>query len=167
MSEAEILQRYDLYLCKQAHTFYRLSRQHTLTVEDFIQEARLAFLQHIRTHDKSMWAACTFTVKGAMMECVRRDYPVAVSRNHFKQMLQSGICFTSVDEIIDGHGAGCEDDHSGIDLLRFVDRLKEKDRAIIRMRLEGFSVVEIGKALNISPQAVYGHLKMIRRKLME
>ena len=165
MSEADILQRYDLYLCKQAHAFYRLSRQHTLTVEDFIQEARLAFLQHIRTHGESMWAACTLSIKGAMMECVRRNYPLSVSRNHFRQTLKAGLCFTSVDEITGEYGTGWEDDHSGIDLMMIFDGLKAKDREIIAMRLEGLTVMEISKQMNKPHQMISYRLKAIRQKL--
>ena len=166
MNEVEILQRYDRYLCKQAHAFYRLSRQHTLTVDDFIQEARLAFLQHIRTHDQPMWAACTLTVKGALMECVRRNYPLTVSRNNFSKTLKAGLSFTSLDRITNEHGTAQEDDYSGIDVTNFIDQLSEYDQGIIAKRLEGWSIVEIGKQMGTTRGKVAYHLDAIRRKII-
>ena len=164
MSEAEALAKWDAYLCKQAHAFYRLSEQYTLSVDDFIQEARLAFLQHIRTHDRNMWAACTLTIKGALMECVRRNYPLSVSRNHFCQTMKAGLRFTSLDEITFEHGASREDDHSGIDLKTAIAQLTTEEQQIIGMLLEGWSVTEIADRMGKPHQTISYRLKAIRRK---
>ena len=166
MNEADALKKWDAYLWKQAHAFYNLAEQHTLSLDDFVQEARLAFLQHIRTHDESMWAACTLTMKGAMMECVRRSYPLSVSRNHFSQTLKAGLCFTSVDEITSEYGTKWEDDHSDIDLRAALDTLDAKEQQIVNMRLEGCSVMDIANRMGMSHQAISYHLKKIRFKTL-
>ena len=166
MSEAEALAKWDAYLWKQAHAFYRLSEQHTLTLDDLIQEARLAFLQHIRTHDESMWAACTLTIKGAMMECVRRNYPLKVSRNNFKRLLHEGIVFLALETGIDTDGICYEDDHSGIDLRTAIAKLTTAEREIICLRLEGLNVMEIADKTNTSHQKISYRLKVIREKML-
>ena len=164
MSEAEALAKWEAYLWKQANAFYRLSEQHTITLDDLIQEARLAFLQHIRTHDESMWPACTLTIKGALMECIRRDYPLTVSRNNFTQLLHKGIVFLTLETGVDTDGICYEDDHSGIDLRTAITKLTTAEQEIIGMRLEGLTVKAIAKEVGVTPQTITNRLKSIRRK---
>lgn len=164
MSEAEALAKWDAYLWKQAHAFYRLSEQHTVTLDDLIQEARLAFLQHIRTHDESMWPACTLTIKGALMECVRRDYPLTVSRNNFTRLLHEGIVFLTLETGVDTDGICYEDDHTDIDLRTAITKLNTAEQEIVGMRLEGLTVKEISKRMKEPHQTISYRLKSIRRK---
>lgn len=154
MSEAEALAKWDAYLWKQAHAFYRLSEQHTITLDDLIQEARLAFLQHIRTHDESMWPACTLTIKGALIECIRRDYPLTVSRNNFTRLLHEGIVFLTLETGVDTDGVCYEDDHTGIDLRTAITKLNTAEQEIVGMRLEGLTVKAIAKEVGVTPQAI-------------
>lgn len=166
MSEAEALAKWNDYLYKQALSFYRLHKQYTLSVDDFIQEARIAFLQHIRTHDESMWAACTLTIRGALMECVRRNHHLYVPRKSICDEIRKEVSFISMDnekrcEWLMGYR---DDDYSDIDLRAAIAQLTTEEQQIIRMLLEGWSVTEIADRMGKPHQTISYRLKAIRRK---
>lgn len=165
MSEAEALQRYDAFLWKQVHAFVRLAkRKSPALLDDLIQEARLAFLQHIRTHNESEWAACTLTIKGALYEYARREYPLSVSHHGFGKALKKQIQFHPIDEYLTALGEWYEDDHTDIDLREALTQISEADKQIVALKLEGMSVKEIASRTGRPPQAISWRLKTIRRK---
>jgi len=166
MTETEALQRYDAFLWEQVHAFCRCCRRKQQPLEDFIQVARIAFLQHIRTHAESEWAACTMTIRRALYDFARAEYPLTCSHHGFAKILREGIRFYPHDEYFTSLGEWYEDDHSGIDLMTFVDGLKAEDREIIAMRLEGLTVVEISKRMNKPHQVISYRLKTIRQKMV-
>ena len=164
MTETEALKKYDAFLWKHVHAFYRSARCQTIPLDDFIQEARLTFLQHIRTHEESEWAACTLTIKGALYDLVRRAYPLKVSRHRFSKTIRERLSFGTVEchaeELL------CEDDHTDIDLWMHLAGLTEEERQIVVMRLEAMTLDEIGKRLGASRQVIGYRLKAIRRKMV-
>lgn len=163
MTELEALEAYDTFLWKQVHSFTRSARYPNARHEDLIQEARIAFLQHIRTHSESEWAACTLTIKGALYDYVRREYPQKVSRHGFGKALRGGRRFCPFDE--------CtryiyEDDHSAIDLTAALDQLSEENRELIALKLKGLTVGEIAVQMGKSHQVISHRLKAIRCKTL-
>lgn len=164
MSEAEALMKYELFLWKQVHAFARQAQCQTIPLDDFMQEARIAFLLHIRTHDESMWAACTLTIRGALFDYVRRNYPLSISRCGFKMRLTRGTTFAAVDQVTDECGIAYEDDHSGMDLMTALQRLNPKERELIGMRLEGLTIMEIASKEGMTYHGIRYRLKVIRQK---
>lgn len=166
MTEAEALQRYDAFLWKQVNAFSSLADlpRHIQPLEDFIQEARIAFLQYIRTYPESEWATCTLTIKGALYEYARRQYPLSVSRHGFAKLLREKPDFYPYDEYMLSLGGWYEDDLTDIDLRQALDNLSESDRQIIRLKLEGYTQKEIGDMIGRPQQTVKYRLDRFRRK---
>lgn len=169
MTEAEALQRYDAFLWKQVYAFCRLSKRQQQPLDDFIQEARLAFLQHIRTHPETEWNACTLTIKGALYEYARKEYPLTVSHNKFSKVLGEKIYFigdAQYEMEVYKAGKRHEDDHTDIDLRQALDNLSESDRQIICLKLEGMTAKEIGDRTGKTPQAISLRIRTIKRKIV-
>ena len=166
MSEAEALAKYDKILWYHVHALSHLTHNHAISLEDLIQEARLAFLLHIRTHDESMWGACALTIRGALFDYARRNYPLSVSRYGYRGELDRETLFISDDEPTIGDGLATEDDGSDIDLRSALDQLTEKERELVLMRLEGLKVTEISERTGRSHQVISYRLKAIRRKII-
>ena len=166
MSEAEALAKYDTLLWKHVHAFSFLTRYHAIAIDDLIQEARLAFLQYIRTHDESMWVACPLTIKGALLDYARRNYPLCVSRHAIGEELRKETVFISSDKILGENKLETEDDYSDIDLRSAIDQLTKKEQELVLMRLEGMSIEQIAQRMDRSHQVISYRLKAIRRKIV-
>ena len=165
MTEAEALQCYDTFLWKQVHAFHRSASGTALLLDDLIQEARIAFLQHIRTHVESMWPACSLSIKGALYEYARREYPLTASRYGFTKTIKARIKFCPYERIM--LNEWYEDDHTALDLREAIVHLNASDKQIIMMKLEGMTIKEIADAISLSQQVVSYHLKSIKRNLIE
>lgn len=169
MTEAEALQRYDAFLWKQVYAFCRLSKRQQQPLDDFIQEARIAFLQHIRTHPETEWNACTLTIKGALYEYARKEYPLTVSHNKFSKVLSEKIYFigdAQYEMEVYREGKRHEDDHTDIDLREAIDHLNARDKQIIMMKLEGMTAKEIGDRTGKTSQAISFRIQTIKRKIV-
>ena len=71
MTEQEIINRYDKLLWKHVHNFKGRCKGTTIPDEDLIQAARMAFLEHIRTHKPEEWSRCGFTILHALCDEAR------------------------------------------------------------------------------------------------
>lgn len=165
MSESEALERYELYLWKQVNIFYRKARGQSVTLDDLMQEARIVFLQHIRTHDESEWAACTLTIHGALYDYVRKYYPLSIPRGRFAASKRQKVMFDELSIHTESQRYYHEDDHSAIDLKAAMKKLKEIDRQIISLKLQGWRVTEISKQMGLSHQMVSHRIKALHGKL--
>ena len=166
MTEAEALQRYDAFLWKQVNLFVRKSIRRRQPFDDFIQEARIAFLLHIRTHDESEWAACTLTIRRALYDFARASYPVKVSHASFSKVLKAKQAFQPYDESIDWSAHVHEDDHTDMDIRIMLDHLSNEDRQIAQMRLEGWTLMEIVSKTGKAYSTICYRLKAIQRKII-
>lgn len=166
MTETEALQRYDAFLWKQVHAFCRRSRRKQQPLEDFIQEARIAFLQHIRTHPESEWTDCKLTIMRALFDFARAEYPLTCSHHGFRKILREKKHFYPYDEYLTSFGERHEDDHTDIDLREALAHLSEIDQQVIVMRLEGFTQREIASRTGRTPQAISRRMQTIRRKMI-
>lgn len=81
--EKEIMRSYDKYLGRIVHTFMRRCRVRTVSAEDLMQEARLAFLKHIRTHKPENYGRCYLTIWHALCDAVVRAHIVKMPHGVF------------------------------------------------------------------------------------
>lgn len=65
------------------YNFMRRRSEQTMSAEDLMQEARPAFLQHIRTHRPEDYKRCRLTILHALCDAVLKHYPVSIPRGVF------------------------------------------------------------------------------------
>ncbi|MBR1685367.1 MAG: sigma-70 family RNA polymerase sigma factor [Clostridia bacterium] len=111
----------------------------TVEFEDLLQEARLAFLEHIRkVEDEGQVCACFYDILQAMHRHCAEMAPVHIPINRFNQ--EVGKYTTVPLDVLDNvestddfeHGVECR-----LMIDGFLDSLPETDRMIVASKMQG------------------------------
>lgn len=111
----------------------------TVEFEDLLQEARLAFLEHIRKmEDESQLCACFYDILQAMHRHCAEMAPVRIPINRFNQEIGR---FTTVPlEVLDNSESSDDferDVEYRIMMDGFLNSLSETDRKIVVSKIQG------------------------------
>lgn len=168
MDETQVLQEYEPMLNKIVNSFMsRASAGSTSRKEDLMQEARISFLKHIRTHQPSEYGKCYFTILHDLCEAVRRDYPFGISRHDFLSSNRQALFIYGLDDVWMLEDK--EEPLSGCDLLcelqAVLETHSQQDSEIIRLKTKGITSRQIAQRLCISETYVSRTLKKIRMEM--
>ena len=167
MNESRILLAYEPLIRKCVNLFMaRAGTGRTSRKDDLLQEARISFLNHIRTHTPEEYGKCRLTILHDLCESVRRDYPMGISRHAFLNKVQP-LHIYSFDDI-----TGLEDNqnaftHSDLkcSLAAVLKNHSAEDVLLVRMKAKGYSNREAARRLGMSDTQVTRKLKRIRMEL--
>ena len=167
--EQEIMNRFDPLLWKFVHSFINRCSKSTVPAEDLIQEARLAFLHHIRTRKPEEYHMCRLTILHALYDAVQRAFPVSMPRAVFIDKQRRGtFLFHDFDEkeerLID-----TANDYESIDLaLRLMQEARKISPAaeeLLRLKANVYSNREAAQMLGKTDVQVSRMLKQLRNAL--
>ena len=142
MTEIEILIQHEPLLNAIVNRFIRRCSMPTTSREDLMQEARLAFLLHIRTHRPEEYGRCWLTIWHALCDAVRRDYFVSMPRAVFfnKDQRQHHAAYRDTLPMVLKNGAN---PYELSDLLAAVMAEAEKHQPeavrLVELKREGYS----------------------------
>ena len=111
----------------------------TVEFEDLLQEARLAFLEHIRkVDDEGQICACFYDILQAMHRHCAEMAPVRIPINRFNQEIGK---YTTVPLDVLDNSESTDDLEYGVErrimMNEFLDSLSETDRKIVVSKIEG------------------------------
>lgn len=168
MNETQIIMAYEPMIQRCVNHFMsRAGMGSTSRKEDLLQEARISFLTHIRSHAPDEYGKCHYTILHDLCEAARRDYPLSISRQTFLNKKKEPLFLLSLDDIAvleDGEEslAACE---LRCSIEAVLKNHPETDTLLIQMKAEGSSNRQAGKRLGMSDSQVSKKLKQIRREL--
>ena len=163
--EQEIMNRFDPLLWKFVHSFINRCSKSTVPAEDLIQEARLAFLHHIRTHQPEEYHMCRLTILHALYDAVQRAFPVRMPRVVFIDKQRRGtFLFRDFDEeeerLID-----TANDYGRIDLalqlIQEARKISPEAEDLLRLKANGYSNREAAQLLGKTDVKVCRTLKQL------
>ena len=168
-NEQEIMNRFDPLLWKFVYSFISRCSKSTVPPEELIQEARLAFLHHIRTHKPEEYHMCRLTILHALCDAVQRTFPVGMPRAVFADKQRRGtFLFHNFDEgeelLID-----TDNDYNRIDLaLRLMQEARKISPVaedLLRLKANGYSNRAAAQLLGKTDVQVCRTLKQLRNTL--
>lgn len=144
--------------------------------EDILQEVRILAIKSVYTYDINSEAQFHTYALSCMSYGIRRvvrNLDVIYRPPHIKsdEYLYEIVPSTAKDSdgmevpIMDLEGVNVKIDSTEFNINLLKDYLDEKSINIIKCLLWGYSKSEIARALNISPQAMDGRVKVIEKKL--
>ena len=80
-----------------------------------------------------------------------------------KQVLENAISIVSFDELL--NFTDNYDFTNEIEYSSYFNKLSEREKRIVELKIEGYNSTEIGKKLNLSSSTVRTYLEKIRKKL--
>ena len=166
--ELEILTNYEPLLKKTVYNFIQRCNVRTLSAEDLMQEARMAFLQHIRTHKPEEYGRCRFTILHALCDAVLRQYPVSMPRAVFfdRGKREQWVMVNLDDEVqYEARNGGYDAADLAAQIMDVVGTLPEEAMKLVKLKLERYSNREAAQKLGMTDVQVSRMLKQIRRLL--
>lgn len=169
MNEEQLLLTYEPKLnCIVKSFMKRATTGRTSREDDPMQEARLAFLQHVRTHEPDEYGRCYLTILHAICEAARRDYPLSVSRydflNHAKPPVY--LCGMEKAEDVETLEGLIEAAELRCSLEAVLSNCTEKVKALVYLKGIGYTNKQAGILLGMSDCQVTRALKKIRLELL-
>lgn len=161
--ESALLARYEHWLRKMVN---RLSNNMQASAcEDLMQEARIAFLLHIReiTSEKDIFM-CNRNVQNAIFEHARRMSPIHISKKDFANQRER---FEQVPESeLMEHTIHFDEDTILHNIIwhNFLSRIKPDERMVLFLKAQGYGLVEIQKAVKINSMSKVVRILMKQRQ---
>jgi len=135
-----------------------------------MQEARIAFLQHIRTHSPEEYHRCSLTILHALSDAVQRQYPLSMPRAVYlakeKRTPLFIVDFNKADEAFALDGS-CEAVDLMNEIMEVAEKFPEEAMKLVKLKMEGYSNREAARRLGMTDAWVSRMLKRIRRLLGE
>lgn len=169
MNEEQLLLTYEPKLnCIVKSFMKRATTGRTSREDDLMQEARLAFLEHIRTHEPDEYGKCYLTILHALCEAVRRDYPLAISRRDFLNREKPSMCLYSLEraEDIETLEGLVEATELRCSLEAVLSNNGEQVKVLVYLKAIGYTNKQAGILLGMSDCQVTRALKKIRLELL-
>ena len=164
-NEEQIIQQYEPMLQRIVKNFRRRCSHPTTSEADLLQEARIAFLEHIRTHEEQDYSRCYRTIIHALFETVRRDYPVYVPYGAFRKHDYNKITLIDCDAVeVPSASNELEKIEVTSMFLGFIDELTQEERQLIKLKMNGMTSREAGRRIGMSDVQVHRLLTQIRRR---
>lgn len=168
MNEEQLLLAYEPKLnCIVKSFMKRATTGRTSREDDLMQEARLAFLQHVRTHEPDEYDRCYLTILHALCEAVRRDYPLSISRRDFFNQEKPSIhlCGMEKAEDIETLEGLIEAAELRCSLEAVLSNSTEQVKVLVYLKEIGYTNKQAGVLLGMSDCQVTRALKKIRFEL--
>lgn len=170
----EILERNEAFLKTTVSAFMRRcsqrNRNGVISREDLMQEVALSFLAETEKHGEEQARRQRITYIHVMYSAVIRAYPLSVPKrtSGFKNITAKQLTFSQWESM--AHRISVKDfTAKTIERLSIQERLEglsERDRKIIRWRLEGMTQREIAKRIGLTDVQMCREMKRIRDELM-
>ena len=170
LTELDILTSYDPMIRKTVYNFMRRCSVQTMSAEDLLQEARLAFLQHIRTHEPRDYGRCRLTILHALCDAVLRQYPLSMPRAvYLSKEKRAPLCIADFNKAEEAFALddGCEAVDLMNEIMEAVESLPQEAMELVKLKLNGYSNREAARQLGMTDVRVSRMLKRIRRLLGE
>lgn len=142
------------------------SRGGMIDREDMLQEARYAFIIEVRRYGEAVAVTHRRSIWHALYEAARRALPVKVSYAAYRKDRRQAMLIEEWDGDNEEHQqAGRIDAAFGAMTVRMVlEAMNEREREIVRLRLEGLSQREIGLKIGLNDVQMCRAMKRIRRQ---
>jgi len=166
--EMEILTGYEPMLKNIVYNFMRRCSEQTMSTEDLMQEARLAFLQHIRTHRPEDYRRCRLTILHALCDAVLKHYPVSIPRGVFFGEDRQGQRWAaaSLEEAqYIARDGGYDASDFAARIMWTVEQFPKEAMKLVKLKMEGYSNREAAQELGLTDVQVSRTLSRIRRLL--
>ena len=167
--ELEIMTHYEPMLWRIVHNFMSRCSMHTMQAEDLIQEARIAFLMHIRTHRPEDYGRCRLTIWHALCDAVRAQYPVSMPHGVFTNKEKRGTVRLVDVEYMAQALASDEEQYEAVELaaqiMHEVETFPEEATKLVHLKMKGYTNREAAQRLGMTDYQVSRTLKRIRRLL--
>lgn len=167
-TELDILTSYAPMIRRTVSNFMRRCSVQTMSVEDLMQEARLAFLQHIRTHRPEDYGRCRLTILHALCDAVLRQYPVSMPRGLFfdgSQRQQWVMERLNNEAHYMAQDGGFDAADLAAQIMKAVEQFPKEAMKLVKLKMEGYSNREAAQQLSMTDVQVSRMLKQIRRLL--
>jgi len=166
MSEQEIITRYDPLLWKHVHNFKSRCTGRTISDEDLIQTARMAFLQFVRKHDPQDWHKCRLTILHALCDEVQRYCPMKMARSiYLDKEKREVVHFTNIDvcgEIVEKQNEQKEFELL-LEIMEAAEEISPACVELVNLKRPGYNSREAAEALNRSKGWVSQTLSKLHR----
>lgn len=169
MNEEQLLLTYEPKLnCIVKSFMKRATTGRTSREDDLMQEARLAFLQHIRTHEPCEYGKCYLTILHALCEAVRRDYPLAISRHDFLNREKPSIhlCGMEKAENVETLEGLIEAAELRCSIEAVLSNGTEQVKELVRLKEIGYTNKQAGILLGMSDCQVTRTLEKLKHNLL-
>lgn len=168
--ELDILTSYEPMLRRTVFNFMRRCSVQTMSAEDLMQEARLAFLQHIRTHRPEDYGRCHLTILHALCDAVLKHYPVSMPRGIFfdGSQRQRWVMETLNNEAhYMAQDGGFDAADLAAQIMEAVEQFHKEAMKLVKLKVVGYTNREAAQRLGMTDAKVSRLLKQIRRLLDE
>lgn len=165
-TELDILTSYEPMLRRTVYNFMRRCSVQTMSAEDLMQEARLAFLQHIRTHRPEDYGRCHLTILHALCDTVLRQYPVSMPRGVFfdgSQRQQWVMERLNNEAHYMAQDGGFDAADLAAKIMEAVERFPKEAMKLVRLKIAGYGNREATQMLGMSVVQASRTTKRIRR----
>ena len=166
--EMEILTSYEPMLRNIVYNFMRRCSEQTMSAEDLMQEARMTFLQHIRTHKPEDYKRCRLTILHALCDAVLKHYPVSIPRGVFfggdRQCQRWAAASLEEAQYIARNG-GYDASDLASQIMWAVEQFPKEAVKLVSLKVEGYTNREAAQQLGMTDAQVSRMLKRIRRLL--
>lgn len=165
MNEEQIVKRYEPMLNKLVWRFMVRCPAGRAIRKDLLQEARMAFLEHVRTHGEDEYMRCYRTIFNALYEAVRREYIVHVPHGVFKRETEKGKEVMPFSEIV--QGLALEEGYEQVEIITDIMQTArdEQERRLVRLKLVGLNNRDAGRVLGMNDVQVTRNLQRMRARL--
>lgn len=144
-------------------------------VDDFSQEAAIGFLNAVRTYDASKGAEfrtyAEICVENVLISAVRayvshKNQPLNDHREFVDSELAGRVIFYGLPESpVDPEGHIFESESVGRLTEAISSKLTDLEKAVVNMRIRGFSYEETADRLGISVKSVDNAIQRVRKKM--
>lgn len=163
--EELIMRQYESMLQRIVSSFRRRCSYPTTSEADLLQEARIAFLEHIRMHNEHEYTRCYRTILHALFDAVRRDYPVYVPYGVFRTHDFKKISTISYDAVeVTSDNESFENIEAASTVSAFLGKLTKQEQQLIKHKIDGMTNREAGQRVGLSDVQVSRALRRIRKK---
>ncbi len=134
--------------------------------EDLLQEARLAFLHHIRRiPDESAIPLCQFDIFGVLCAYCRAMALVRIPKYCFKEEIRKVRRADYTDALLEPDRTSSVGMELSVEIRDFENTLSETERRVFRMKREGYSNREIIPRAGVAGEPQMSRLlKSVRSK---
>ncbi len=158
MHEEAIIQQYEPMLKSIVIDFSQRKAGKAAAFQDLMQEARIAFLCHIRTHREQDFSKVYYTIWHALYEAARREYPLSISYKAFSKQRRTPIALIPLDD--EAMQLTCEDELQWLD--SFIRSFTAEEQELILCKLDGMKNSEIASRAGVSNATVTRRLQRLR-----
>lgn len=166
--EAEYMEKYEPYIIRTVKSYSHCNGWDS-SFDDMLQEARLAFLLHLRkVPDEAYIFPCRLNLFDALYNHTANAYGVSIPKHKFKQQ-RGNFSFASMDDgtvpEIGDNGANAEGMESEISFKDLMKIFSPEEQRLAQMLAVGYRKCEVQRRMGLCNGAIYRRVNSMRRKV--